>query len=326
MILGAALTVGTLAAFAVRAAPSSVDAQRAQVRSLEAEIQGIDAQAGAAADAHAEAVRRADDLRMRIADTTGELAATRAARAEALDRLSERLVAIYREEPPTLIELVLSSGDLSGAVDAQQALEVIGDGDRRIVDRLSATRARLSALAADLKGDRAAADAQVAETQAHQEQLDGLIARRRAVLDDAQSQLDAGLSRARAAQRARSAAAAQARGERAVEATLRQRAQADPSPATTPAAPAATPAPAAASAVPDSVAAHLARIAQCESGGDPTLADGQYRGKYQFDMATWQAVGGTGDPAAAPEAEQDRRAAMLYAQRGGAPWPVCQYR
>jgi peptidoglycan hydrolase CwlO-like protein len=231
-------------------------------------------------------------------------------------------VAIYREEPPTLIELVLSSGDLSQAVDAQQALEVIGDGDRRIVDRLGATRVRLSALAEDLKNDRAAADAQVTATQAHQEQLDGLIARRRAVLDDAQSQLDAGLSRARAAQRARAAAAAQARGERDVEATLRRRAQADPSPATTAAAPGA----AAASAIPDSVAAHLARIAQCESGGDPTLADGQYRGKYQFDMATWQAVGGTGDPAAAPEAEQDRRAAMLYAQRGGAPWPVCQYR
>ena len=32
--------------------------------------------------------------------------------------------------------------------------------------------------------------------------------------------------------------------------------------------------------------------------------------------ATWQSVGGTGNPAAACEAEQDRRAAQLYAQRG----------
>ena len=35
------------------------------------------------------------------------------------------------------------------------------------------------------------------------------------------------------------------------------------------------------------------------------------------------AMGGTGDPAAAPEAEQDRIAAKLYAERGAAPWPVC---
>lgn len=69
----------------------------------------------------------------------------------------------------------------------------------------------------------------------------------------------------------------------------------------------------------------LERIAQCESGGDPAAisSDGTYRGKYQFTRSTWRAMGGTGDPAAAPEAEQDRRAAALLAARGTAPWPVC---
>ena len=72
-------------------------------------------------------------------------------------------------------------------------------------------------------------------------------------------------------------------------------------------------------------AATLQRIAQCESGGNPSAvsADGTYRGKYQFDRDTWRAMGGTGDPAEAPEAEQDRIAAALLAQRGTAPWPVC---
>jgi hypothetical protein len=71
--------------------------------------------------------------------------------------------------------------------------------------------------------------------------------------------------------------------------------------------------------------ATLAKIAQCESGGDPTAvsSSGQYRGKYQFDRATWKANGGTGDPAAASEATQDRIAAKLLAARGTAPWPVC---
>jgi hypothetical protein len=69
----------------------------------------------------------------------------------------------------------------------------------------------------------------------------------------------------------------------------------------------------------------LERIAQCESGGDPTAvsADGRYRGKYQFDRSTWRRLGGTGDPAAAPEAEQDERAAALLAKAGTAPWPSC---
>ena len=69
----------------------------------------------------------------------------------------------------------------------------------------------------------------------------------------------------------------------------------------------------------------LEAIAACESGGNPSAVGGggTYRGKYQFDQATWASVGGSGDPAAAPEAEQDRRAAMLYARTGGSAWPVC---
>ena len=74
-----------------------------------------------------------------------------------------------------------------------------------------------------------------------------------------------------------------------------------------------------------SASAPLQAIAQCESGGNPQAigGGGQYRGKYQFTRQTWQAVGGTGDPAAAPEAEQDRRAAILYTQSGASNWPVC---
>lgn len=69
----------------------------------------------------------------------------------------------------------------------------------------------------------------------------------------------------------------------------------------------------------------LDSVAQCESGGNPGAVspDGQYRGKYQFDQQTWESVGGTGDPAAAPEAVQDQKAAQLQAQRGSSPWPVC---
>lgn len=71
--------------------------------------------------------------------------------------------------------------------------------------------------------------------------------------------------------------------------------------------------------------ATLESIASCESGGDPVAvsSDGTYRGLYQFDLGTWESVGGHGDPAAAPEIEQDYRAALLYSRSGSSPWPVC---
>jgi soluble lytic murein transglycosylase-like protein len=71
--------------------------------------------------------------------------------------------------------------------------------------------------------------------------------------------------------------------------------------------------------------ATLDAIGSCESGGNPAAvsSDGTYRGKYQFDYGTWESAGGSGDPAAAPEAEQDMRAAMLYSRAGTSPWPIC---
>ena len=73
------------------------------------------------------------------------------------------------------------------------------------------------------------------------------------------------------------------------------------------------------------IPAILRRIAECESGGNPRAVSGsgQYRGKYQFSRSTWRHLGGSGDPADAPEWLQDRLALKLYRQSGTAPWPNC---
>ena len=76
---------------------------------------------------------------------------------------------------------------------------------------------------------------------------------------------------------------------------------------------------------PAAIPSYLAAIASCESGGNPSAVGGggQYRGAFQMTYAAWASVGGQGDPAAAPMAEQVRRAAALYAQAGPGQWPVC---
>lgn len=74
--------------------------------------------------------------------------------------------------------------------------------------------------------------------------------------------------------------------------------------------------------------AKLKRIALCESHNNPRAVNpsGAYRGKYQFSFSTWRAVGGHGDPAAAPSWEQDRRAGIALRRWGAGQWPVCGYR
>ncbi|MDA0172012.1 transglycosylase family protein [Solirubrobacter taibaiensis] len=77
--------------------------------------------------------------------------------------------------------------------------------------------------------------------------------------------------------------------------------------------------------IPADAKAILDQLAQCESGGNIAAEsrDGRYFGKYQFSIATWEAMGGTGSPAEADEATQDALAYKLYQERGTAPWPAC---
>ena len=66
-------------------------------------------------------------------------------------------------------------------------------------------------------------------------------------------------------------------------------------------------------------------LRMCESSNRPNAVSrtGKYRGLYQFDLTTWESVGGKGDPARATRAEQHRRAIILQSKRGWKPWPEC---
>lgn len=78
------------------------------------------------------------------------------------------------------------------------------------------------------------------------------------------------------------------------------------------------------SATPRATGAPLSSIRSCESGSNYSTNTGNgFYGAYQFTKSTWVSVGGSGNPANASPAEQDRRAAMLYAREGASPWPVC---
>jgi hypothetical protein len=70
--------------------------------------------------------------------------------------------------------------------------------------------------------------------------------------------------------------------------------------------------------------AKLNRMAWCESRGNWFIATGNgFFGGLQFDLPTWQYVGGSGMPHQASKLEQKYRAVLLIKRRGFGPWPVC---
>lgn len=72
------------------------------------------------------------------------------------------------------------------------------------------------------------------------------------------------------------------------------------------------------------VSSELQDSAHCESSGSAwTLSpDGQYRGKWELDRSTWEALGCSGDLVDASEAKQDRLAGQLCTQSGSSSEPT----
>jgi hypothetical protein len=65
-------------------------------------------------------------------------------------------------------------------------------------------------------------------------------------------------------------------------------------------------------------------VAECESGGNWGINTGNgYYGGLQFKQSTWEANGGSGNPASASKAEQIRVAENVRQTQGMGAWPTC---
>jgi peptidoglycan hydrolase CwlO-like protein len=301
---------------AVAAAAQAISRQMESVRRLESEIAGLDARYGQAAAVYDSARARLTMVRGRIQDNTHALARARVELAKAQAQLAFRLSAIYRQPQPSGLEVLLRSRSLSEATARIDLLERVQRQDGELVTSITASQERIRAARVQLIEDQKVAKRESKEASIRLGEVRSVRAARRGVLVSARRQLAVLI----AAEVSRQASARRLAALRAARARVVQRTSgaAAPPAVSTPAAPTA-------GGTGTEVGVALGRIALCESGGNPTAVSpsGLYRGKYQFDPQTWQRLGGSGDPAAAPEAEQDRIAGILYSQRGAASWPVC---
>jgi peptidoglycan hydrolase CwlO-like protein len=311
LVLVGAVLFGSAVFAPAYAQASALAAKRAEVRQIEADLYALDSKARVAVAAHEVASARYSKVAGQLRQAQADLVQARNDFGVARARLAQRVEGIYRDRRPGTFELLLSSRSFTTAVENYEMLRRIGNQDVDVVHDIRALRARLVELKADLVVHKreARAAAQVAARRAGE--LRSAVGARRAVLTRAQRSLSALIAQEQArAASARLAALRTARARLASTSSgLPQSGVAD--------------APSGNGSAPSGA---LSQIAQCESGGNPRALSpgGTYRGKYQFHPETWQSLGGRGsDPAAAPEAEQDRVAALLYSREGASPWPVC---
>lgn len=66
------------------------------------------------------------------------------------------------------------------------------------------------------------------------------------------------------------------------------------------------------------------QLAECESGGNWNIDTGNgYRGGLQFSQSTWEAYGGSGNPADASREQQIAVAENVLEGQGWGAWPAC---
>lgn len=228
-VLGAALAVIlALTAGIATTEPAAIERQRAEVAAIQGELDRINGEVGAAAEAYNGAVYEFGQVRQRIADNNRELATTTRDLGRMREVLERRLVQMYTANDPSLAEILVTSGSITEIADRVDLVQRVGSHDASVVHGLRTSRARLAELRAQLVDDRARAAEQVQARAREKERIEGLLAERRAILDSASARLQNLLAAERERQRREAEAEAEAARQRAAALDAQQQANSRP--------------------------------------------------------------------------------------------------
>ena len=199
------------------AAPRTIDAKREQIGDLQRVLAAYDSQAGAAAAEHNRALDRLDLIRARERDTRSAIQQTRVDLTVSQERLAQRLVGLYVDGEPSLIDIILRSGSVSDLVTVGDLLQATARSDAAVIGSVRERRDRLDALRRRLAADGRRAAGEVEVIRVKEARLRTLVADRQRALAGARSELGAllraeeqRLARLAAEKRARAAAASRA--------------------------------------------------------------------------------------------------------------------
>jgi peptidoglycan hydrolase CwlO-like protein len=238
------------------------------------------------------ATARSRELAGELAAAENRLEAIQARYRQALEALSTRLVEIYKGTAPDNLTLLLDSNGYDDLSTRAEYLDALHDADVRLAEQVASLKEEVKGEVERIAGLKAEIDAQARSLEASRAELASTRAesqRRAAEIADAKAAAESDLA---------------AVEDRVAELVAEQQAA-----SSTPAY----------SGGPYAIPTY---IVMCESGGNYSAlnASSGAGGAYQILPSTWSAYGGQGLPHQAPKAEQDRIAAMIWADSGPSAW------
>jgi len=189
--------------------PAAIEAKRAELNRIQAELNSLEGQVEQAAEAYNGARYELGQVNERIDANERQSVQTQKDLVASRQVLAQRLRALYASPDPSLVEVLINSGSITAAADQMQLLDRVGQQDAQVVGGLRTQKARLAELKVQLEKDRAAAASAVEAREREKARAEALQAEHERVLNSASAELRQMIEAEK--ERERQAAAAQAR-------------------------------------------------------------------------------------------------------------------
>jgi cell wall-associated NlpC family hydrolase len=187
-----------------------IESKQAEARQVLAQIQELDSKLELVIDSYNSAQAELDEIKAQQRLNERRLKIARANLGSAQSSLEERLIDLYQNGSPDLVEILLGSSSLDEILDGIETAGRVSDQDAQILHEVQSFKAEIKQREEELEKARSRQEQVVAERAARRDEIEAGLAQRQELLDSIRDQI-AELQAAERRRQARIDAAAEAR-------------------------------------------------------------------------------------------------------------------
>jgi peptidoglycan DL-endopeptidase CwlO len=166
-----------------------IESKEAEANSVLAQIQELDADLGLVIDSFNAAQVELDQIAAAQKQNERRLKLARTNLGSAQGSLETRLVELYQNGSPDLVEIILGSSSLDDILDGFDTASRLSDQDTQILNEVRQFRDEIKQREAELEQARSRQEQVVAERAARRQQIEGALAERQQLLASIKDQI-----------------------------------------------------------------------------------------------------------------------------------------
>jgi peptidoglycan hydrolase CwlO-like protein len=189
VVVGCLVALAFLAGLASPASASKLSEDKARAAAIAREVAALDQRLAGIVDAYAKASATLATVNKQILSNEEKLTVAEKQLAKAQDAVTQRAVAMYKERPVTLVDVIVGSSSFGEMLSQLQFLTKLSQYDHDMVTDLTATRQRVADRRQQLLADRSAARTALAKQEAQKSRIKATLGERRSTLQDLRGEI-----------------------------------------------------------------------------------------------------------------------------------------